>query len=177
MRFLVVIARAIAPLQRLRALRRWQPYVDTDHVELIVSRRGRGEAIDALPSVLTRDVPARTADDAVVIIYLRNDTDRTCLATVRARFSTTLDDESGAALQHGPAGSEVELAPGEWAQIGDILGWELDSALSMTIEYRQPGESEPRRMWYDLGGRRHRRDVAGLGEVYEVEPYELKPPG
>ena len=119
-------------------------------------------------------IESRTADDVVEIIYLQNDTDRTWVATVRAKFSTTVDDESGAALHHGPAGTEVELAPGARARVGDVVGWEWDSARNIDIEFRHAEGGGSRRVYYilEFGGRP--RHVAGLGDVYEVEPRTKK---
>lgn len=130
-----------------------------------------------LPNLLMQGVEARTADDVVEIIYLQNDTERTWVATVRAKFSTTVDDESGAALHHGPAGTEVELAPGERARVGDVVGWEWDSARNIDIEFRHAEGGGLRRVYYILeyGGRP--RHVAGLGDVYEVEPRTVRPVG
>ena len=164
MRPLFAIVRAIAPLRRLRSLRRWQPHV--------------GSHSDPLPSVFTQDVPAKTADDVVEIIYMRNDTARTWAATIRARFSQTVDDESGAEIVHGPPGLEIELAPGERARIGDILGWEWDSAVRrLEVEYGHAGDDGPRRVSYNLARRGYDRQVAGLGEVYQVESIEVPPHG
>jgi hypothetical protein len=123
--------------------------------------------------VLTQDVPAKTADDVVEVLYLQNTTDQACKATVRARYSTTVDEASGAAAHHGPRGTEVELAPGELARIGDVLGWEWDSSRWLTITFRQAADSEPRELSYELGVRGKRFDVAGLGDVYEVPPFAL----
>ena len=86
-------------------------------------RRSAGLS-DDLPTVLIQGVEARSADDVGEIIYLENDLDRTYSATVRADYFNAVDDASGEAAHHGPAPSEEELAPGERARIGDILGWE-----------------------------------------------------
>lgn len=134
----------------------------------------RAETSDDLPALLIQDVPSRTADDVVDVIYLQNDTERTYVATVRAKFSTTVDDESGEALHHGSAGTEVELAPGERARVGDIVGWELDSYLGFDIEFRRAEDCGSRRVHYDLGAGGRMRHVAGLGEVCEVEPFTMK---
>ncbi len=175
MRKFFAILGAIAPLQRIRALRRWQPYAASDDSAPKARRRGPGAPGEALPGVFTQDVPSRTPDDVVEIIHMQNDTERTYHASVRARFSVTVDDESGAALQHGPRGIEVELAPGERARIGDILGWEWDSAVRrMTIEFRRAGDDRRLRASYNLARRGYERQVAGLGEVYEVYPEEVE---
>ncbi len=129
---------------------------------------------DDLPTVLIQGVEARTADDVVEIIYLENDSDRTYSATVRADFFTTVDDASGAAAHHGPAPSEVELAPGERARIGDILGWEWDSWLGLVIEFRHRNSGGGTRVSYDLMFRGRYRHVAGLGMVCEVPGTLLK---
>lgn len=147
------IARAIAP---------W----------LFPAERDENKARD-LPTVLIQEVESRTADDVAELIHLENETDRTYFARVRASFFTTVDDESGEALHHGPAPTEVELAPGERARIGDILGWEWDSMLSLDIEFRYPDSGAGRRVSYDLS-RGRVRDVAGLGEVREVPGTVLK---
>ncbi len=129
---------------------------------------------DDLPAVLIQGVESRTADDVVEIIYLQNDTDRTYVAKVRADFFTTVDDESGEALHHGPAGTEVELAPGERARVGDIVGWEWDSALGFDIEFRLAEDDGSRRVHYDLQAGGRKRHVAGLGQVYEVAPSTIR---
>lgn len=157
MRKFVAIARAIAPG---------------------LSMKWFGEAAGPggdLPALLMQAVDSKTADDVVEIIYLQNDTDRTYAATVRANFFTTVDDESGAALHHGPPGTEVELAPGERARVGDILGWEWDSARGLTIEFRHAEESGARSVHYNLAAGGRTRHVAGLGEVYEVAPSKRAP--
>ncbi len=137
-------------------------------------RRGSAVPSDDVPTVLIQEVESRTADDVVEKIYLENETDRTYIAAVRARFFTTVDEETGQALHHGPAPTEVELAPGERAQIGDILGWEWDSALSLTIEFRHGDSVAGPRVSYDLLSGRSVRDVAGLGEVCEVRGWLLE---
>lgn len=157
MRKFVAIARAIAPG---------------------LSMKWFGEAAGPggdLPALLMQAVDSKTADDVVEIIYLQNDTDRNYVATVRANFFTTVDDESGAALHHGPAGTEVELAPGERARVGDILGWEWDSARGLHIEFRHAEESGARSVHYNLAAGGRTRHVAGLGEVYEVAPSKRAP--
>lgn len=135
----------------------------------------RAETNHDLPALIVQGVESRTADDVVEIIYLQNDTDRTWVAAVRAKFTTTVDDESGAALHHGPAGTEVELAPGERSRISDVVGWEWDSSRGLAIEFRHAEGSGSCRVSYllELGGRP--RHVAGLGDVYEVEPCTVKP--
>ena len=125
---------------------------------------------DDLPTLFEQEVESHTPDDVTDIIYLQNDTDRTYVATVRAKFFTTVDDVSGEALYHGPAGTEVELAPGERARVGDILGWEWDSYLSLVIEFRHAKSSESRRVSYTLRSGGRVRHVDGLGEVLEVPP-------
>ncbi len=137
----------------------------------------RAELNHGLPDLLIQGIESRTADDVVEIIYLQNDTERTWVATVRAKFTTTVDDESGAALHHGPAGTEVELAPGARARVGDVVGWEWDSSRFIDIEFRHADGGGSRRVYYILeyGGRP--RHVAGLGDVYEVEPHPETPVG
>ncbi len=156
MRNIIAIAREIAP---------WLP------VKWFGQAAGPG---GELPALLMQAVDSKTADDVVEIIYLQNDTERTYAATVRADFFTTVDDESGAALHHGPAGTEVELAPGERARVGDILGWEWDSARGLHIEFRHAEDSGALRVHYDLAAGGRTRHVDGLGEVYEVEPSTMK---
>lgn len=157
MRNFIALARAIAP---------WLPKKWFGHA---------AEPGDDLPVVLMQAIGSKTADDVVEIIYLQNDTDRTYVATVRADFFTTVDDESGAALHHGPAGTEVNLAPGGRARVGDILGWEWDSARGLKIEFRRAEESRARSVHYDLAVGGRTRHVPGLGEVYEVAPSKRAP--
>ena len=128
------------------------------------------EDVTDLPSVLTQEVASRTPDDVVEIIYLQKDTDHTFVATVRASFFVTVDEESGNGVHHGSPGTEVELAPGERAQVGDILGWEWDSVRKLNIEFRQAEDNKSCAMSYNLGGRGHIHHVAGLGEVCEFPP-------
>lgn len=181
MRDILALVRAIAPLlwlpqgllRRLRALRRWRPHSGSDDDGPMVLSRGPAEPVERLPSVLLQSVPSRTPDDVVEIVYLQNDTDRTALAKVRSKFSVTVDDETGAALRHGAPGTDVVLAPGERVRIGDVLGWEWDSVRTMEIDYRHAADDAPRRVSYNLGGRGRLREVAGLGEVLDVEPFVL----
>ncbi len=130
---------------------------------------------DDLPTVIVKETESHhTADDVVEIIYLQNDTDRIWVATVRANFTTTVDDESGQALHHGSAGTEVKLAPGERARVGDVLGWELDSSLGLQIEFRHPEGNGARVVHYMLEFGGPTREVDGLGVVYEPEPLTMK---
>jgi hypothetical protein len=186
MRDFVAIARAVTPWLRLRApskskireacnlghyitaMRRWQPFAESDQAYTVKRRRRCVEPSDDLPTVLIQEVESRTAADVVEIIYLENDTDQTCVATVRADFWTTVDDATGAAAHHGPAPTEVELAPGERARIGDILGWEWDSVLGLNIEFHHGASDGGLKVSYDLKRRGCGRHVAALGEVHEV---------
>jgi hypothetical protein len=165
-----ILNRVKEALQEFIAAIGSKPYTSAALTKRIFQQAIRTDMNDDLPTVIIEEVEARSAADVVEIIHLHNGTDRTYVAKVRADFWITVDDDTGAALHHGFAGTEVELAPGERAQIGDIVGWEWDSVLGLDIEFRHPEGNGPRRVSYDLARGRSLRHVDGLGEVCEVAP-------
>ncbi len=131
---------------------------------------------DNLPTLFSQEFEVLSDYEVVKTIYLLNGTDRNIIAKASAGFFQTIDDDSGQTLEHGSDAAEVILAPGQWTQVGNVLGWELDSALMFDIEFRHAGENNWRKLAYDLRLYDQKHEVDGLGEVYEIKPRVIWPP-
>ena len=145
-------ARPVVPTLLAVARDRQDPLRDAAWAALW--RIGGDQAVAALveashsPLVATVPRPASSSsDDVESDIYVLNPTAEPFLLRTRARFSVTVDEVSGAAAEHGPAAGDTTLPAQSATKVGDILGWERDSALFFQISYRRVHE----RRWEHLG--------------------------
>ena len=91
-------------------------------------------------------VPIETGGNASLTdteIYCVNLTSRTFEVAARNESFTTVDEETGAGIAHGSPPKTMVLAPGEAAQVGDVVAWEWDGAVGMNITYTPDGDGPP----------------------------------
>ena len=74
-----------------------------------------------------------SASDVTEDLYCYNTTRSLMSLTTEADFFVTVDEETGAGISHGSRPEHVNLAPGEYAKVGDIKGWEWDSGMSFNV--------------------------------------------
>ncbi len=109
------------------------------------------------------------ADAPTHDIYCYNNTEIEMEISAEAAYFTTVDEDSGEGITHGPEAASWDLDPGEYAKVGDIKGWEWDSALSMSLVYQINGRSFE--IGYDLkrGGSK-KATLPGKQKGYIVRP-------
>jgi hypothetical protein len=107
---------------------------------------GGDEAVAAIvegctePLVATvRRAASRSSDDVDTDIYVLNPSAEPLELKTTARFALTIDDETGAGVVHGPKAQSLVLSPASATRVGEVLGWELDSALFLQVSYRRVG--------------------------------------
>lgn len=97
-------------------------------------------------------LPTKSADDVFAEIYLINTASKVCRVRTQGDFWLTVDDASGQAVKHGSSAIEHELKPKQAAKAGNILGWELDSALGFDVWLQKFGEKSWTHRAYNLKG-------------------------
>lgn len=113
-------------------------------------------------------------DNVTEELYVLNTTEIQFTVKAKAEFCVTVDDESGAYIRHGPKAVEHKLKPKEWVKVGDIQGWEWDSALLFDLVYKC-NKFRTFSISYDLKGcRKENLDTPGLGQVLECAASNLK---
>lgn len=107
----------------------------------------------------------RVPDDIVSDIYAINITDRTFLVTAQADYSVTVNEETGEALEHGSGETQVALKPKSFSKVGDVAGWELDSALRFELLFKGLEEKDFERRSFNLKDSYYHGQLPLLGVV------------
>jgi hypothetical protein len=118
---------------------------------------------------------SKTADDKYADIYLWNNGQSSIQVETRSGFSVTANEQTGDSLVHGAKSKLLTLRTGEYAWVGDIIEWELDSALWFDIYFK---DGDKKWMWlgYNLGRSYSKSIVPQLNaECWVVEPEICKP--
>ena len=74
-------------------------------------------------------------------LYCMNATESDISVSSEADFFTTVDEDTGDGIYHGPKSVTVTLGEGDCAKVGDIAGWEWDSGMGfeLTVESNTTG--------------------------------------
>ncbi len=87
------------------------------------------------PVLVLKEVGKGVSDHEVTeLIFLYNVTDACFSFKAKSGFFTTVNDETGDALTHGPKFGQGDINPGELRQVGDVVSWEWDSVLGYETE-------------------------------------------
>lgn len=69
-------------------------------------------------------------------VYCVNITNHVFLVSTQSNSFTTVDEEVGTVVEHGSAPTEVQLASGEAALIGEVAGWEWDGHVGLNLTFQ-----------------------------------------
>lgn len=123
---------------------------------------------DDLPLVLTLRTPGTDVGAVDTHVHCINVTSTRYHVAVTSAGFTTIDDE-GTMMHHGSAPVEVTLDPGEAAQIADVVAWEWDGAVWLSVKYTDPATGSVRGAAYNLkhgiDDRPPKRDATKSGYV------------
>lgn len=89
---------------------------------------------EPLPTVIVQRTPGLDTGAKDTLVRCVNATADAFHVAVGSSGFLTIDDE-GTMMQTGPAGVTVTLQPGESAQIGDVVSWEWDGHVGLSIRY------------------------------------------
>jgi hypothetical protein len=89
---------------------------------------------EPLPSVVVKRTATLDTGAKDTIVHCVNATDSAFVVDVRSSAFLTVDDD-GTTMQTGPADVTVTLQPGETAKIGDVVAWEWDGHVGLSIRY------------------------------------------
>jgi len=114
----------------------WKALWDIGGDEVVAAIvEGRAEPLVAT----VRRAASRSSDDVDTDIYVLNPSAEPFELKTSARFALTVNDETGAGVVHGPKPQSLVLSPASATRVGEVLGWELDSALFFQVSYRRVG--------------------------------------
>jgi hypothetical protein len=126
---------------------------------------------DQLVLGLALNPASKTADDKYADIYLLNRGNESFEIEAAADFSTTVNEDIGQTLVHGSRPNTLILSPGAYALVGDIIEWELDSALWFDIFFRKKKGTQWYWLSYHLKGSDAKIVIPQLSiECWVVEP-------
>lgn len=107
-----------------------------------------------LPLIATVMNPhSKSADDVDQDIYLINASEKPIeIVKASSAFYTTVDEETGGGITTGAPELKdpFVLLPKSYLHTGNILGWELDSALWMDVWYKKEGSQDSVHLSFDL---------------------------
>jgi hypothetical protein len=83
-------------------------------------------------------------------IYCVNLTDKPFQVSTRSTSFTTVDEDTGAVVEHGSSPEQAILLPGEAKKVGDVAGWEWDGHVGIELRFREEGGAADLRASYDL---------------------------
>jgi hypothetical protein len=103
-------------------------------------------------SILLVSVPRKAVgpDGVDREIYVINLSTDVIEVRTSAGFLTTVDEDTGQGVEHGPRPTARDVRPGAAEKVGDVLGWELDSALYFQVSFRARGEAAWTHLGFDL---------------------------
>jgi hypothetical protein len=89
---------------------------------------------EPLPIVIVQRTPGLDTGAKDTLVRCVNDTTDAFHIAVQSSGFLTIDDD-GTMMQTGPADVAQTLQPGESAQIGDVVSWEWDGHVGLSIRY------------------------------------------
>ncbi len=112
---------------------------------------------------------SKTADDVYADIYAINDTSEPFIIKAKANFFQTVSEETGEGITHGPRPvEEITLEAKSFIKVGDIIEWELDSALWFDVAFKHQGDEIFTCNSYDL---KSGKDIKCTLPVMNIEGY------
>lgn len=89
-----------------------------------------------LPTVVcVRVEGVKDAGEIDTEVFCVNETPVPYQLSVRSTSFTTVDEETGAAVEHGSGVPSATVRPGEAVLIGAVAGWEWDGHVGMEITF------------------------------------------
>ena len=130
---------------------------------------------EELPIVVRVPVPQETFDAGAIDtkVYCVNTTPHAFRIAAHSVSFTTVDEETGDAVEHGSQPTDILLEPGATAEIADVAGWEWDGHVGIEVVFeRADGKKPPARKSYNLkASSTGKQAVPGAGEGWVIPPW------
>ena len=107
--------------------------------------------MDRLPLIVSVSLAGVTDPGEIdTEVYCVNETDDTFTVVVGSTSFTTVDEDHGVVLDHGPPPAHLVLEPGAVQRVATVRGWEWDGHVGVAIEYLHHGSWRRERVSYSL---------------------------
>lgn len=122
-----------------------------------------------LPLVVKVGLPApKDAGEIDTEVYCVNTTPHRFVVSTRSNSFTTVDEDTGTAIEHGSKPTKIQLGPGEAALVADVAGWEWDGHVGLDVMYEGGGNTV--RGNYDLKTAAGSYTITSVNKTGDIVP-------